>query len=277
MEIKGTEIAHAIYEDLKTQVETLKTHGIIPQLVVLLVGENPSSIAYVNQKKIWAEYIGAAVSIEEYAVDISQTVLEERITQLNADPSVHAVLIQIPLPAQLDAQKLTEMVTPSKDIDGFHPASPFTPPLAAAVITTLTHIMKREGESMDIYEWLQKKKIVLIGKGKAGGKPVHELLTKKHIPHTVIDSTTNNPKASMQNADIIITAVGKRHVVTADALKKGVILIGVGMNLDANKKLYGDFTTEEIRDIASYYTPTPKGIGPINVACLLKNLVQAAS
>jgi methylenetetrahydrofolate dehydrogenase (NADP+)/methenyltetrahydrofolate cyclohydrolase len=232
MEINGKEIALDLYAGLKENVINLKDKGIIPTLYVLLVGENPSSVAYVNQKRKWAEFIGA--------------------------------------------QKLTELVTTQKDIDGFHPDSPFTPPLAAAVVTVLTEIMKREGEEDNIFTWLQSKKIVLIGKGKAGGKPVHNLFERKNISHMIIDSKTEKKEALMKDADIIISAVGKKRVVTSEMIKPGVILIGVGMNLDENIKLFGDYDISDIRAKANYFTPTPGGVGPVNVACLLKNLIEAA-
>jgi methylenetetrahydrofolate dehydrogenase (NADP+)/methenyltetrahydrofolate cyclohydrolase len=275
MEINGKEIALDLYAGLKENVINLKDKGIIPTLYVLLVGENPSSVAYVNQKRKWAEFIGAKVIIEKFSV-ATEAFLEERINELNADTSVHAILIQIPLPPHLNAQKLTELVTTQKDIDGFHPDSPFTPPLAAAVVTVLTEIMKREGEEDNIFTWLQSKKIVLIGKGKAGGKPVHNLFERKNISHMIIDSKTEKKEALMKDADIIISAVGKKRVVTSEMIKPGVILIGVGMNLDENIKLFGDYDISDIRAKANYFTPTPGGVGPVNVACLLKNLIEAA-
>lgn len=300
MEIHGKEIAASIYDELRKKVTLLKEKGITPHLVVILVGENPSSIAYVNQKKKWAEFIGATVVIEEYPEEITQDILEKRIMELNQWDSVHAILVQIPLPPHLDANKLTGMVAPEKDIDGFHKDSPFTPPLAVAVITILNEIYSSSKEQSQVQDgtwqsdelrsedrftpcsnnifldWLQTKNIVVLGKGKAGGMPVHNLLRAKGIEHRVIDSKTEHREALMKEADIIISAVGKRHVVTSDSIKQGVILIGVGMNLDENKKLFGDYDAEEIKDKASYYTPTPGGVGPVNVACLLKNLITAA-
>ncbi len=277
MEINGKEIASNMYTDLKAKVTRLHSEGIVPHLVVLLVGQNPSSIAYVNQKKIWAEFIGAKITVDTYPEHTSQELLENRIRDLNADNSVHAVLVQIPLPPHLDAQKLTELVSPEKDIDGFHPDSPFTPPLAAAVMTILEEIKTREGEGSELYAWLRSKRIVLLGKGKAGGMPVHNLLTAKGIEHSVIDSKTENREELMKAADIIITAVGKKHIVTSDAIKEGVILIGVGMNLDENNKLYGDYDVDDIQEKTSYYTRTPGGVGPVNVACLLRNLISAVT
>ena len=276
MEINGKEIAQSIYAELKENVGELIMRGRTPHLVVILVGDNPSSIAYVNQKRKWAEFIGADVIIEEYPEKTTQDFLEKRIEDLNQNASVHAILVQIPLPRHLDADKLTPMVSPRKDIDGFHPESPFTPPLASAVITVLEEIKKREGESKDIFSWLTSKRIVLLGKGKAGGMPVHNLLQKQGVEHTVIDSKSENREEEMREADIIISAVGKKQVVKADAIKDGVILIGVGINLDEDKKLFGDYEVADIKEKASYYTPTPGGVGPVNVASLLKNLIKAA-
>lgn len=288
MEISGKEIAARIYGELKEKVISLHEKEITPHLVVILVGENPSSIAYVNQKKKWAEFIGATVIIEEYPKEITQDILEKRIRELNQWKSVHAVLVQIPLPPHLDANKLTTMISPKKDIDGFNPESPFTPPLASAVLTILQEIysssVARSNEKLStssqknssFWDWLKAKNIVVIGKGKAGGMPVHNLLRAKNIGHSVIDSKTENREVLMKEADIIISAVGKKHLVTAETIKPGVILIGVGMNLDENKKLFGDYDGEEIKEKASYYTPTPGGVGPVNVACLLKNLITAA-
>lgn len=277
MEINGKEIAHRIYDELKNNVLELTKKGVIPHLVVLLIGNNPSSVAYVNQKKKWAEFIGAQVTVEKYEDTVSQEELERRIQTVNDDASVHAILIQIPLPPHLDETTLTELITAEKDIDGFRPDSPFTPPLASAVLTVLEEIMRRAREMHDFISWIQSKNIVLIGKGKAGGKPISTVLSRKNIAHTVIDSKTENAEELMREADIIITAVGKKHIVTPDKIKPGVILIGVGMNLDEHKNLFGDYVKDEIKDRVSFYTPTPGGIGPVNVACLLQNLILAAN
>lgn len=300
MKINGHDIAEQIYNDLRERVGELQKKGVTPQLVVLLVGKNPGSIAYVNQKEISGAKVGAKVTIKRFEDSVANEELVEEVTKLNEDPSVHGILLQRPLPPQVNVKQLELLTNPQKDIDGFHPDSPYTLPLPLAVIKILQQIHRHCEEPMvmddeaiptriqdeqriasftrndDFLDWLNSKSIVLLGKGETGGQPIINYLQKLQIKPTVIDSKTPNPETILKRADILISAVGKRDIIQAKDLKQDVILLGVGMSQGEGKKLHGDYNGQDVESIASYYTPTPRGVGPVNVAMLLDNLITAA-
>jgi methylenetetrahydrofolate dehydrogenase (NADP+)/methenyltetrahydrofolate cyclohydrolase len=283
MKLDGHEIAETIYSELKGRVSKLGNRGIIPHLVVFLVGESPASVAYVTLKQKKGEEIDAKVTILKYNTDVSQKELEDKLKQLNDDPTVHAILIQRPLPTQIDAEKLELLTNPEKDVDGFHPNSPYTLPLPLAVVKILEEVYKykivptfvKRAEEISFIDWLKTQNIVLIGKGPTGGGPIIACLKKDNITPHIIDSKTKNPDQFMKQADIIISATGHKNTVSPEHLKQGVILISVGINRDENNKLHGDYDEKAIEEIASYYTPTPGGVGPVNVAMLIDNLLSA--
>ncbi|MDO8583133.1 MAG: bifunctional 5,10-methylenetetrahydrofolate dehydrogenase/5,10-methenyltetrahydrofolate cyclohydrolase [bacterium] len=261
MKIDGKQIAQKILEELKVKIQKL---NIIPNLAIILVGDDPASIVYVNQKKIKAELIGAKTTIFNLKSTIQNSELEELIDKLNKNSSIHGIIVQQPLPPQINIEEITQSIDPQKDVDGFHTQSKFEPPIADAVL-----------EILKPYS-LKTKKIVIIGKGETGGKLIIQAFKKTGISPIVIDSKTENPQDLTKIADIIISAVGKSDVLKADMIKKGAILISIGMHKCQDDKLHGDYDENQIKDIASFYTPTPGGVGPVNVAMLLKNLVNAA-
>ncbi len=276
MKLDGAEIAKKLYGELLERVNKLKQKNITPHLVVILVGEHPASVAYVTLKQKKGEEIGAKVTILRYKTDITTDELVEKIKLLNSDPFVHGILVQRPLPDQIDIGKLEMATNPEKDIDGFHPDSPYTLPLPLAVVKILEEVYGLQTKhSSSFKSWLQEQNIILLGKGPTGGGPVLNYLQTLDVTPHIIDSKTKTPEKLLKLADIIISAVGKRNAVKAEWLKKGVILISVGINRGENKKLHGDYEVEEIKDIASYYTPTPGGVGPVNVAMLMDNLLTA--
>ncbi len=296
--IDGKAIAEEIFQKLKHQVILLKKKNITPHLAIILVGDNPASVSYVQRKKLKAEEIGAKVTVLNYELGIKNNELLKTIEQLNKENNVHGIIIQRPLPPHIDNELMNQAVTTSKDIDAFHKETPFEMPLAKAAIMLLEDVysschpaldagsssldsgseagMTRK-KGMTFNEWLQSKKITVIGKGETGGGPIITLLKKYKINPTIIDSKTKNPKKLTKASDIIISAVGKQRVITSDMLTKGVILISVGQHREDDGKFHGDYEETNIQDIASCYSPTPGGVGPVNVACLLENLLQAAS
>lgn len=284
MRFNGTELAAKLYADLQKRVEQLKEKNVTPHLVVFLVGENPASVAYVTLKQKKGEEIGAKVTILRYETSVTTEELAAKVTALNEDPTVHGILIQRPLPDQIDVDKLELLTNPEKDIDGFHPDSPYILPLPLAVGKILEEIYKTKRDEGEVntktqgtfINWLQSKNIVVIGKGPTGGGPVLEyLISLKVIPH-IIDSKTIDPDALKKAADIIISCVGRPNIIKPEQIKKGVILISVGIFRNEENKLSGDYTPADIEEIASYYTPTPGGVGPVNVAMLIENLLTAA-
>lgn len=284
MKVDGKKIAEQIFEDLKQKVSLLKKKHIIPHLAIILVGNNPASVSYVNQKKIKSEYIGAKTSVYSFEDFTKQDEIEKLVKKLNVNPKIHGIIIQRPLPQHINEQFAKDIVAPEKDIDGFLPHSKFVEPIAEAVLEILkvihTDIQLRESQTQGkacspFNEWLKLKNIVVVGKGPTGGKPVINLFHKLGIKPLIVDSKTPNPGKVVKSAEILISTVG-RQVIRTNEVKKGAILIGIGMHKKREDgKLYPDYDQEKIAKIASYYTPVPGGIGPINVAMLLKNLIFA--
>lgn len=285
MKIDGTQIASKIFEELKSQVQKLREKNIIPQLGIILVGDDPASVAYVNQKKIKGEKICAKISIKHISSNTSQKILLSTIEQLNNDNDVHGIIVQQPLPPQINLEKITQAIDPAKDVDGFHLKSKFQPPIALAVFkileVTFDHLRggiapaaHLEAESN---KWLETKKIVIIGKGETGGKPIIQMLEKMNLNPIIIDSKTQNATEITKTADIIISTVGKSNIIKPEMIKKGVILVSIGLNKGEDGKLHGDYEEDKIKNLASFYTPTPGGVGPVNVAMLLKNLITSTT
>jgi methylenetetrahydrofolate dehydrogenase (NADP+) / methenyltetrahydrofolate cyclohydrolase len=263
MKIDGRAIAEEILNELKTRVENLKEKGITPTLAIILVGDNPESVAYVGQKELKAAGVGVSVTVIRLK-EVSENEILQKINELNEDPKIHGIIIQRPI-ADVPSEKLDTAVIPEKDVDGFNPKSFYDPPIAEAVIK----ILKSTDENF------ANKKIAVIGKGETGGGPIIKTFKKMGVDFTVIDSGTPSPELITKSADIIVSAVGKRVLKTED-IKKGVVLVSVGLSSDESGKVRGDYSGNEVKDIASYYSPTPGGVGPVNVAMLLENVVTAA-
>lgn len=280
MRIDGKEIANPILASLGTDVVTLKKKGVTPALAVIQVGDDPASTAYINQKKKAAERIGAVLIHEKLSTDSTYQRVNMIIHEHNTDPKIHGIIIQQPLPNTLgNAATLIGQIDPKKDIDGFLPNSPYPVPVAAAIITILrsTFFQFDQLVPLDQFDtWLNKKQIVVIGRGATAGKPIADLLISRGCNVTVIHSQTKNPDAIIKSADIVISCVGKPNIVRRDNIKNNAVLVSVGIWRDENGKLHGDYEEDAVKDIAKAYTPTPGGVGPVNVACLMQNLVSAA-
>lgn len=270
MKIDGVEIAQEILGHLKERVDDLKARKITPYLYIITFGNNPQTQSYLNQKLLRAKQIGAKITIKRFKITISSKTVFSLIEKLNQDKKVHGIIVQRPLPKQIDEEKTSLIVTPLKDVDGFHPSSKFFPPIALAVLKLIESTLKSD----EINKYLKSKKIVLIGKGITAGKPIINLFKRLNIKTKVVDSKTKDKGKIIKSADIIITSVGKK-IIGNDDIKKTVLLIGVGMHV-VNGKLKGDYDLEKISSKASFYSPTPGGVGPVNVTMLMKNLVEAA-
>jgi len=276
MKIDGKQIAQEILDNLKKQTEKLKKTHIYPKLAIILVGDDSGSASYVNQKEIKAELIGTKITVKHFPSQVTENALIEAINNFNSDKDIHGIIVQQPLPKQINPENIVKAIDPNKDVDGFHQDSHFQMPIALAVLKVLEKVytLTPEIESRFV-DWLKDKKIVVIGKGETGGKPILRLFERMKVPVTSIDSKTEKPENLTKIADIIISAVGKSNVIKPEMIKRGVILIGIGIARGESAKLMGDYDQNEVKDLASFYTPTPGGIGPINVAYLLKNLVDA--
>ena len=279
MKIDGKAIASQLFQNLTKRVKRLQQKSITPQLAIILVGDDPASVSYVTRKKKKAEEIETKATIFKYALTITTQELLKEIEQLNNDTRVHGIIVQRPLPKHIDSEKVNQAVLSSKDVDAFHPATSFAMPLAKAAMLLLEHVYnqsKKDYVKTTFLPWLKTKKIVVMGKGETGGKPIIELLKKKGILPIIIDRSVTNQAKITKTVDIIICAVGKEKIISKNMIKKGVILISVGQHKETDEKFHGDYEEEDIQKKASWYSPTPGGVGPVNVACLLENLLVAA-
>ncbi len=275
--IDGIEVSKAVKERVKKAVEELKKQGIEPCLATILVGDNPASAIYVRNKHKACEQVGILTKDLKPSVTISQSEINETIDSLNKDDSIHGILVQLPLPQQINEFETTSRISPIKDVDGLTPHNMGLLSMGKAVLKACTPsgIM----EMFDYYNIdLSGKNVVLINRSNLIGKPLYHLLLEKNATVITCHSKTKNLKEISKSADIVITAVGDRtkFVLTADMIKEGAVVIDVAISKNEGK-LVGDIDFEEIIKKASYVSPVPGGVGPMTVAMLLKNTVTAAS
>jgi methylenetetrahydrofolate dehydrogenase (NADP+)/methenyltetrahydrofolate cyclohydrolase len=270
---------NALSKQLRTQVAAdtaaLKAKGLTPGLAVVLVGDNQASQVYVRNKVKACEDAGLHSVLEKYEATMTEADLLARVEALNNDDSIHGILVQLPLPAHIDAQKVIEAISPAKDVDGFHIAS------AGALMTGMPGFWPctpygcmKMIESIG-YD-LKGKHAVVIGRSNIVGKPMALMLLQKDATVTVAHSRTQNLKALTLQADVIVAAVGKRNVLTADMVKPGAVVLDVGMNRNDEGKLCGDVDFDGVKEVAGYITPVPGGVGPMTITMLLVNTLESA-
>jgi methylenetetrahydrofolate dehydrogenase (NADP+)/methenyltetrahydrofolate cyclohydrolase len=275
--IDGIVIAQSVKDRVKKAVEELKTQDINPCLATILIGDNPASAIYVKNKHKACEEVGIATKDHKLEENITQLELNNIIDSLNSDNSVHGILVQLPLPKQLDEFATTSRISPLKDVDGLtpHNAGLLAMKKAALVACTPSGIM----EMFDYHEIdLEGKNVVLINRSNLVGKPLYHLLLEKNATVMACHSKTKNLTELCLAADIIITAVGDRakFTLTPEMIKEGAIVIDVGISR-FQEKLVGDSDFDQIIQKASFATPVPGGVGPMTVAMLLKNTITATS
>lgn len=274
--IDGNALAAQIRAEVAGRTAALKARGIQPHLAIILVGDNPASQVYVKSKAADSEQTGLKATLERYPASLTESALLERIAALNADAGVHGILVQLPLPAHLNASRVIEAIAPEKDVDGFHIAS------AGALMTgqpgfrpcTPYGCMKML-QSIGMND-LRGKNAVVIGRSNIVGKPMALMLLAANATVSVCHSGTASLAAFTRQADVIVAAAGQRKVLTADMVKPGAVVIDVGMNRDENGKLCGDVDFEGVRQVAGWITPVPGGVGPMTRAMLLVNTIEAA-
>ena len=273
--IDGKALAQSIKENIAREVAALKEKGVTPGLAVILVGDDPASKVYVNNKKKACAQVG--IYSEEYLLpaDTDEKTLLDLIAKLNADKNISGVLLQAPIPPNLDYRKISETISPDKDVDAFHPYNvgkimigdfDFVPCTPAGVI----ELIKSTGTE------IAGKNCVVIGRSNIVGKPQAMLLLKENGTVTVCHSKTKDIASFTRGADILVVAVGRAGFVNGDMIKPGAVVIDVGMNRNAEGKLCGDVDFASAEPVASYITPVPGGVGPMTVTMLLKNTVKAA-
>ena len=273
--IDGNALSKQLRAQVAADTAALKVQGLTPGLAVVLVGDNPASQVYVRNKVKACEEAGLHSVLEKYEASMTEADLLARVQALNHDAAIHGILVQLPLPAHIDAQKVIEAISPAKDVDGFHIAS------AGALMTGMPGFwpctpygcMKMlENIGYD----LKGKHAVVIGRSNIVGKPMALMLLQQDATVTVAHSRTQNLKALTLQADVIVAAVGKRNVLTADMVKPGAVVLDVGMNRNEEGKLCGDVDFDGVKEVASYITPVPGGVGPMTITMLLVNTLVSA-
>ena len=273
--IDGVALSAQLREDVTRRTLALKARGVTPGLAVLLVGDNPASQVYVRNKVKACADSGLHSVLERHDADMTEAALLARIEALNNDPSIHGILVQLPVPAHIDANKVIEAIAPAKDVDGFHIAS-----AGALMVGQPGFVPCTPYGCMKMLESigydLRGKHAVVIGRSNIVGKPMAMLLLQKNATVTICHSGTKDLKAMTLQADVIVAAVGKRNVLTADMVKPGAVVIDVGMNRTPEGKLCGDVDYEGVRQVASHITPVPGGVGPMTITMLMVNTLEAA-
>ena len=273
--ISGKIVSEQVKNRVKAEAEKLKEQGVNIGLAVVIVGNDPASTVYVNNKKKACAYVGINSRSYELPEDTTEEQLVELVKELNADDTVNGILVQLPLPAQIDEDKIIRTISADKDVDGFHPESVgrlwigekgFLSCTPAGVI----QLLKRSGIE------IAGKECVIIGRSNIVGKPMAALLLRENGTVTVAHSRTKSLADVTRRADILIVAIGKERFITSDYVKKGAVVIDVGMHRDAENHLCGDVDFADVEPVASAITPVPGGVGSVTTSVLIEHVVDAA-
>lgn len=274
--IDGKAISTQLRTEVAQRTAALASQGVQPGLAVILVGDNPASQVYVRNKVKACDDAGFHSVLEKYDVSLTEAALLARIDALNNDPAIHGILVQLPLPGHIDGHKVIEAISPFKDVDGFHVASAGALMVGEVGFRACTpYGCMKMLESIGLGD-LRGKHAVVIGRSNIVGKPMAMMLLAANATVTVCHSGTNDLPSLTRQADIVVAAVGKRNVLTADMLKSGAVVIDVGMNRDDAGKLCGDVDYDACKEVAGWITPVPGGVGPMTITMLLVNTLEAA-
>ena len=281
--IDGKAIAQAILDDLTQEIVALKAQGIVPGLATVLVGDNPASQTYVRMKNRRSKKMGIHSVAPTLPADASQAQVEALVRELNADPAIHGILIQLPLPNHLDEEAILGAISLEKDVDGFHPVNigklamkGRTPSFAPCTPTGVIELLDRTGIQ------IEGKEAVVLGRSNIVGLPVSMLLLKRNATVTICHSRTRNLPEVTRRADILVVAVGRVEMVKGDWVKPGAVVIDVGTHrvddptAKRGYRLTGDVDFDEVAQVAGWITPSPGGVGPMTIAMLLRNTVISA-
>ncbi|MGE6369147.1 bifunctional methylenetetrahydrofolate dehydrogenase/methenyltetrahydrofolate cyclohydrolase FolD [Planococcus kocurii] len=273
--IDGKAVSQKVKIQVKERVEKLAQQGIIPGLAVILVGENAASLTYVKNKKKTCEALGMRSDLHQYPDTLTEQELLTKIEELNQNPEIHGILVQLPLPKQIDEFKVISAISPEKDVDGFHPISvgnmmigkeAFLPCTPHGIMELLAHY------NIDP----AGKHAVVIGRSNIVGKPIGQLLLQKDATVTYCHSKTKDLASFTAQADILIAAIGRAKFIDHTFIKPDAVIIDVGMNRDENGKLCGDVDFQDVQETAGFVTPVPGGVGPMTIAMLMGNTLQSA-
>ena len=275
MNIDGKNISLKRKDELKIKIEKLKNEGKrIPKLTVILVGDNQASQTYVRNKERGCTYVGMLSEIIRLDASTSEEELIQVIQRLNNDETVDGILVQLPLPDHIHEERILDLIDPSKDVDGFHPSN------VAKLLLGQDGLVPCTPKGMmvlldEIGYDLTGKEVVVVGRSNIVGKPLAMLFLKENATVTIAHSRTSNLAEVCKRADVLIAAIGKAKFFTKEYVKDGAVVLDVGINRDENNKLCGDVDYQDVNDIASYITPVPGGVGPMTIAMLLENTLEA--
>ncbi|HSU65161.1 MAG TPA: bifunctional methylenetetrahydrofolate dehydrogenase/methenyltetrahydrofolate cyclohydrolase FolD [Burkholderiales bacterium] len=274
--LDGKALAAAVRASVKETVARLAARGVRPGLAVILAGDNPASAVYVRNKARACEETGVRSEVHRYGADVTERALLDRIAALNADPGVHGILVQLPLPGRINARRALEAVAPAKDIDGFHFENlgalvAGQPKLVPCTPAAVMRLIEHAGVT------LAGRRAVVIGRSSIVGRPLALLLLQKDATVTICHSKTMELHKLTREADVLIAAVGRPKLVTAAMVKPGACVIDVGINRLGDGTLAGDVDFDAVKNVAGWITPVPGGVGPMTIALLLENCVRAAS
>ncbi|MBZ0177821.1 MAG: bifunctional methylenetetrahydrofolate dehydrogenase/methenyltetrahydrofolate cyclohydrolase FolD [Melioribacteraceae bacterium] len=273
--IDGKALSSQLRADIARRAQALKAQGKVPGLAVILVGDNPASQVYVRNKVKACEDVGIRSVLERHDATMTEAELLARIHALNIDPAIHGILVQLPLPPQIDSHKVIEAISPTKDVDGFHVASAGALMVGEPGFKACTpYGCMKMLESIGMRD-LRGRHAVVIGRSNIVGKPMAMMLLAANATVTICHSGTKDLAAMTRQADIVVAAVGKRHVLTADMVKPGAVVIDVGMNRDDAGKLCGDVDFDGVKEVAGWITPVPGGVGPMTITMLLMNTLAS--
>lgn len=272
--IDGKRISKEIKDELKEKVAAYKSQGIEIALAVIQVGQDPASTVYVGNKKKACEYIGIKSVAYELPEETTEEELLEVIDKLNKDDSIYGILVQLPVPKHINEDHIIQAIAPKKDVDGFHPQSVGAlsigqPGFVSCTPAGIIQLLKRSGIS------IEGKECVVIGRSNIVGKPMALLLLRENGTVTICHSRTKNLKEVTKRADILVAAVGKPKMIDASYVKEGAVVIDVGIHRNAENKLCGDVDFDSVEKVASAITPVPGGVGPMTIAMLMNNCVEA--
>ena len=274
--LDGKSLAAATRTALKEKVDALVQRGVRPGLSVIIAGDNPASKVYVRNKTLAAEEIGVRSRLLEYGKEVSQAEVMQTVAALNADPAVHGILVQLPLPKHIDAARVLESIAPAKDVDGFHEANlgalmAGRPGVVPCTPLACMRLIEHAGVQ------IAGRHAVVVGRSNIVGKPLAHLLLQKDATVTICHSKSADLAGICRSADILVAAVGRAKLVTAGMVKPGACVIDVGINRLPDGKLAGDVDFASVVPVAGWITPVPGGVGPMTIAMLLENCINAAS
>jgi len=274
--LDGKSLAAVTRTVLKEKVDALVQRGVRPGLAVIIAGDNPASKVYVRNKTLAAEEIGVRSRLLDYGKEVSEAEVMQTVAALNADPAVHGILVQLPLPKHIDAARVLESIAPAKDVDGFHEAN-----LGALMAGRPGVVPCTPLGCMRLIEhaWVQiaGRHAVVVGRSNIVGKPLAHLLLQKDATVTICHSKSADLDRICKTADILVAAVGRAKLVGAGMVKAGACVIDVGINRLPDGKLAGDVDFDAVKRVAGWITPVPGGVGPMTIAMLLENCIRAAS